>query len=147
MTDFSCFQWLLFYFFPGVQLSSQLIWFLEFLKNRGKRNKSRCFEWGFPMEYIMWWSFYTKLQVLHFKVCHFCMIQLIHHCVEFGMLKGEMHKKAYEHIWLHFFCFFWLLSFFPLVPPWKLWKKSCLKKLKVCEVSENPKSSICWEFH
>jgi len=39
-------------------------------------------------------------------------------------LKGEMHKKAYEHIWLHFFCFFWFLSFFTLVPPWKLWKKS-----------------------
>ena len=37
--------------------------------------------------------------------------------------KGETHKKADEHIWLHFFCFFWILSFFPLVPPWKLWKK------------------------
>ena len=31
-------------------------------------------------------------------------------------LKGEMHKKAYELIWLHFFRFFWFLSFFP----WKL---------------------------
>ena len=24
--------------------------------------------------------------------------------------------------------------------------KSCLKELKFCEVSENPKSSICWKF-
>ena len=44
------------------------------------------------------------------------------------LLKGEMHKKAHEHIWLHFFCFFWFLSFFPLVPPWKLWKKKLSKK-------------------
>ena len=29
----------------------------------------------------------------------------------------EMHKKAYEHIWLHFFCFFWFLSFFFLWSP------------------------------
>ena len=36
----------------------------------------------------------------------------------------EMHKKAYEHIWLHFFCFFGFWGFFPLFPPWKLWKKS-----------------------
>ena len=40
--------------------------------------------------------------------------------VRFIFFKGEMHKKADEHIWLHFFCFFWSLSFFPLVPPWKL---------------------------
>ena len=39
---------------------------------------------------------------------------------------------------------FWV--FFPLAPPWKLWKKNCLKELKFCEVSENPKSSICWKF-
>jgi hypothetical protein len=25
-------------------------------------------------------------------------------------------------------------------------KKSCLKELKFCEVSENPKSSICWKI-
>ena len=41
---------------------------------------------------------------------------------------------------------YWFLAIFPLVPPWKLWKKSCLKELKFGEVSRNPKSSICWKF-
>ena len=34
-----------------------------------------------------------------------------------------MHKNAYAHIWLHFFHFFWFLSFFPLVPPLETVKK------------------------
>ena len=55
---------------------------------------------------------------------HINNMNLIHLVWRLFVFKGEMHKKAYEHIWLHFFCFFWFLSFFPLVPPWKLWKKS-----------------------
>ena len=40
----------------------------------------------------------------------------------------------------------WFFSIFPLVPPWKLWKKSCLNKLKFWEASRNQKRSICWKF-
>ena len=36
-----------------------------------------------------------------------------------------------------------IFDLFPL--KWR--KKSCLDELKFCEVSENPKSSICWNFH
>ena len=53
---------------------------------------------------------------------HLCLL------VRYISVKGEMHKKAYELIWLHYFRFFWFLSFFPLVPPWKLWKKKLSKK-------------------
>ena len=39
---------------------------------------------------------------------------------------------------------FW--QFFSIFP-WKLWyKKSFLKELKFCEVSRNPKFSLCWKF-
>ena len=40
----------------------------------------------------------------------------------------------------------WFFSIFLLVSPWKLWKKSCLNKLKVLEASRNQKRSICWKF-
>ena len=40
----------------------------------------------------------------------------------------------------------WFFSIFPLVPPWKLWKKNCLNKLKFWEASRNQKRSICWKF-
>ena len=36
-----------------------------------------------------------------------------------------MHKKADEHIWLHFFCFFWSLSFYLWSPLGNYEKKSC----------------------
>ena len=55
-----------------------------------------------------------------------------------GGTKGKMLKNCQNYILV--------FEFFPLVPPWKLWKKSCLKELKFCEVSEYCKSSICWNF-
>ena len=42
---------------------------------------------------------------------------------------------------LQFFCIF------SLVPPWKLWKKSCLNKLKFWEASWNHKPSSSWKFY
>jgi hypothetical protein len=35
-----------------------------------------------------------------------------------------------------------VLAIFQHFPPWKLQNKSCIKDLKFCEVSENPKFSI-----
>ena len=55
-----------------------------------------------------------------------------------GGAKGKMLKNCKNYTM--FFCFF------PLVLPWKLWKKSRLKERKFCEVSEKPKFSICWKF-
>ena len=39
-----------------------------------------------------------------------------------------MHKKAYELIWLHFFCFFWFLSFFSFGPPLETMEKKVVEK-------------------
>ena len=56
--------------------------------------------------------------------------------------KGEPKEKCWKiAITIH-----WFFSIFPLVPPWKLWKKSCLNNLKFWEASGNQKRSICWKF-
>ena len=58
--------------------------------------------------------------------------------------------NAQKGLWAHLAALFLLFMvfefFFPLVPTWKLWKKSCLNKLKFWEVSEKHRSSICWKF-
>ena len=60
----------------------------------------------------------------------------------FIVSKGEPKEKCWKiAITIH-----WFFSIFPLVPPWKLWKKSCLNKLKFWEASQNQKRSICWKF-
>ena len=60
------------------------------------------------------------------------------------MLLFWFHEAS--QIWAYLENFFWFFSIFPLVPPWKLWKKSCLNKLKFWEASRNQKRSICWKF-
>ena len=51
-----------------------------------------------------------------------------------------------EKCWKIAISIHWFFSIFPLVPPWELWKKSCLNKLKFGEASRNQKRSICWKF-
>ena len=78
----------------------------------------------------------------------------------FHSFQGEPNEKC----WKITKTIHWFLSFFPLVPPWKQRKKlkyhQCIalaifqnflletmkKELKLCEVSESPKSSIRWKF-
>ena len=54
--------------------------------------------------------------------------------------KGGPKEKCWKTNWQFF-------SIFPLVPPWKLWKKSCLNELKFWEASRNHKSSLPWKLH
>ena len=61
-------------------------------------------------------------------------------------VKGKMHKKAYEHIWLHFFCFFWFLSFFPLVPLGNLEKKVVLAQIWVSHSNGLKKKAFAESF-
>ena len=61
--------------------------------------------------------------------------------------KGKCTKRPMSTFGCTFSAFFGFWVFFLWSPLGSYEKKSCLKKLKVCEVSENPKSSICWEFH
>ena len=60
----------------------------------------------------------------------------------FTVSKGGPKEKCWKNnVWLWQF-----FSIFPLVPPWKLWKKSCLNKLKFWEAPWNQKRSLCWKF-
>jgi hypothetical protein len=78
-------------------------------------------------------------------------------------LKRHLKKTSifflYKHFYLDWYDFynkkclfdvnvkFWqFFSCFPLVPLWKLWKKSCLNELKFWEASRNCLWSICWKF-
>ena len=65
----------------------------------------------------------------------------------FFFLKGKCTKRPMSTFGCTFSAFFGFWVFFLWSPLGSYEKKSCLKKLKLCEVSENPKSSICWEFH
>ena len=56
---------------------------------------------------------------------------------------GGDQRKNSEKIQKLYFVF---SAFFPLVPPWKPWKKCCLNELKFWEASQNQKWSICWKF-
>ena len=40
-----------------------------------------------------------------------------------------------------------ILSFFLWSPQWNEGNTSCLNELKLCEVSWNPKSSVCWKLY
>ena len=57
--------------------------------------------------------------------------------------KGGPKEKCWKIA--NFFSIFF--SIFPLVPPWKLWKKSCRNEFKFWEASWNHKSSSSWKFH
>ena len=65
----------------------------------------------------------------------------------FIVSKGGPKEKCWKNnVMYSFGNFSAFFSIFPLVPPWKLWKKSCLNKLKFWEASRNEKRSICWKF-
>ena len=60
--------------------------------------------------------------------------------------KGKCTKRPMSSFGCTIFAFFGFWVFSLWYPLGNYEKKSCLKELKLCEVSENPKSSICWKF-
>ena len=58
------------------------------------------------------------------------------------LLRGDQRKNPRKSTFQRIFYFFLLWS-----PLWNEENKSCLNELKFCEVSEIPKSRICWKFH
>ena len=59
-----------------------------------------------------------------------------------------MHKKADEHIWLHFFCFFLVFEVFSFGPPLETMKKKVvLGQIWAHGSNGLEKTSLCWEFH
>ena len=56
----------------------------------------------------------------------------------FHSFQGKMLKNCQNYTLV--------FEFFSFGPPLETKKKSCLNWLKFCEVSQNPKFSICWKF-
>ena len=80
---------------------------------------SKCLIWDFLKPHKIW---------AHLP--NFCF-----HCF-LGGTKGKTLENQHSNV------FFFLWS-----PLWNEENKSCLNELKFCEVSEIPKSRICWKFH
>ena len=83
------------------------------------------------------WANYTGFSVLMAKLFG----------CDLFFLKGEMHKKAYDLIWLHFSAFFGFWVFFLWSPLENYEKKVVLGQIWAHSSNDLEKTSLCWEFH
>ena len=63
-----------------------------------------------------------------------------------GLFEKKKGGKSTKRPVSTFGCFFWFLSFFTLVSPWKLWKKVVLAQIWTSHSNGLKKKRICWEF-